>query len=84
MVGGSSNDVGVVLRVSAVQVFHRFIDVELRMKNQLLCAVKAGLARESRTHGAAQRTRRHISWIVLKSGMCMAREWRERGQVLHG
>ena len=44
-------------------------------------AVKAGLARESKLHGTAPSIRRPISWMTLKLGICVAREWRGGGRV---
>ena len=43
---------------------------------------KSGLARESAIHGEAIRTRRPVSWVLLKHGIGLASEWGEEGRVL--
>ena len=66
----------------AVQYFHRRAGIERPMRNPYLLQVKSGLARESAIHGEATRTRRPVSWVLLKHGIGLASEWGEGGRVL--
>ena len=67
-----------------VQHFHRRAGIELPMRNPSLLQVKSGLARESAIHGEATRirTRRPVSWVLLKHGIGVASEWSEGGRVM--
>ena len=69
-------------KLVAVQYFHRRAGIELPMKNPYLLQVKSGLARESSIHGEATKTRRPVSWVLLKHGIGLASEWGEGGRVL--
>ena len=69
-------------KLVAVQYFHRRAGIELPMRNMYLLQLKSGLARESAIHGEATRTRRPVSWVLLKHGIGLASEWGEGGRVL--
>ena len=61
-------------KLVAVQYFHRRAGIELPMRNPYLLQVKSGLAHESAIHGEATRTRRPVSWVLLKHGIGLASE----------
>ena len=52
------------------------------MRNPYLLQVKSGLTRESAIHGEATRTRRPVSWVLLKHGIGLASKWGKGGRVL--